>query len=198
MYSRYQALIFDMDGTIINSLPTHQKAWEQILCKYKIPYTPKQMIYLNGWPSYQTVEYLCQQANITEMDIAQVSQEKEQLYNRLAPDSVTTTPVVDIVKEYASQKLLALGTGASTKEAVRLLTILGIKNYFQAIVGADQVIDHKPAPDTFLQCASLLAVKPEDCIVFEDAEAGFSAAKSAGMDFVDARTIWQGNYFINA
>lgn len=197
MYSRYQALIFDMDGTIIDSLPTHQKAWEKVLNKYHIPYTPEQMVHLNGWPSYQTVEYLCQGSNITDIDISLVSQEKERLYSQMAPDLVTTTPLMDVVKEYTSEKSLALGTGASTEEAVELLSILKIKKYFQTIVGADQVKAHKPAPDTFLRCASLLGVKPQDCVVFEDADAGFTAAKAAEMDFVDVRTIWRGNYFVN-
>ncbi|MFM2483099.1 beta-phosphoglucomutase family hydrolase [Celerinatantimonas sp. YJH-8] len=196
MYSAYQALIFDMDGTVIDSLPAHQKAWEYILERYHIPYTPQVMNYLNGWPSLQTVEYLCERSGLQELDIQKISDEKEQFYREIAPTMVKPTPIVDIVKTYFGQKPLALGTGAMTHEATSLLKHLGIRDYFQVIVGADQVVAHKPAPDTFLRCAAMLGIEPKDCLVFEDAEAGLEAAKKANMSSIDVRTIWQGQYFV--
>lgn len=195
MYSGYQALIFDMDGTVIDSLPAHQKAWEQTLKRHGIPYTAQMMNHLNGWPALQTVEYLCEQAGITGLDMVAISDEKVALYKTIAPDMVKPTPIIKIVKEYYGRRPLALGTGASTEEATGLLEHLGIRNYFQVIVGADQVSAHKPAPDTFLRCAKRLGFDPENCLVFEDAEAGFEAAQSAHMDYVDVRTLWKGSYF---
>ncbi|MFM2485784.1 beta-phosphoglucomutase family hydrolase [Celerinatantimonas yamalensis] len=194
MYDHYLALIFDMDGTVIDSLPAHQTAWEQILGQYHIPYTGAQMNYLNGWPALQTVDYLCQHASIHSLDIAAISAEKEALYQKIARKMVVPTPIVDIVKRYA-HKPIAIGTGATTLEASTLLAHLGIDTLFPVIVGSDQVKAHKPSPETFLRCAQLLDVAPEHCVVFEDAQAGFDAATAAGMTYVDVRNIWQGHYF---
>lgn len=196
MYDKYAALIFDMDGTVIDSLPAHQRAWEQILAKYQIPYTPKVMNHLNGWPSLQTVDFLCDRAQLKHLDNVQISAEKEALYQQLAPQMVKLTPVIDIVKKYSGKKPIALGTGASTTEATSLLSHLGIVGLFDHIVGSDQVENHKPAPDTFLRCAKLLNVPSEQCIVFEDAQAGFDAAQAAGMAHFDVRTICKPSYFV--
>ncbi|CAG9295994.1 beta-phosphoglucomutase family hydrolase [Celerinatantimonas diazotrophica] len=196
MYDKYAALIFDMDGTVIDSLPAHQRAWEQILAKYQIPYTAKVMNHLNGWPALQTVNFLCSRAQIENLDNVQISAEKEALYQQLAPQMVKITPVIDIVKKYTGKKPIALGTGASTSEATNLLSHLGITELFDHIVGSDQVEKHKPAPDTFLRCAKLLNVPSDQCIVFEDAQAGFDAAQAAGMAHFDVRAICKPSYFV--
>ncbi|MDG6692768.1 HAD-IA family hydrolase, partial [Staphylococcus aureus] len=66
---------------------------------------------------------------------------------------------------------------------------LGLRHYFTAVVAADHVQHHKPAPDTFLRCATLMGVAPEKCVVFEDADFGLEAARLAGMDAVDVRLL---------
>jgi len=73
--------------------------------------------------------------------------------------------------------------------AEQLLSHLGVRHYFDVIVGADDVENHKPFPDTFLRCAELLQVAPQDCVVFEDADFGIEAATRANMDVVDVRTL---------
>ncbi len=65
----------------------------------------------------------------------------------------------------------------------------GLRHYFSAVVAADRVVNHKPAPDTFLLCAERMGVAPEKCVVFEDADFGLQAAKRAGMDAVDVRLL---------
>ncbi len=70
-----------------------------------------------------------------------------------------------------------------------LLAHLGLRHYFSAVVAADHVVNHKPAPDTFLLCAERMGVAPEKCVVFEDADFGLQAAKRAGMDVVDVRLL---------
>ncbi len=74
--------------------------------------------------------------------------------------------------------------------ARRILAGLSLDHYLPVIVGADQVTNPKPAPDTFLLAAEKLGVKPEHCLVFEDADAGLKAAAAAGMAAVDVRKLW--------
>jgi HAD superfamily hydrolase (TIGR01509 family) len=84
---------------------------------------------------------------------------------------------------------MAVGTGSEQSMADALLTQLGVRELFSAVVGADDVQRHKPEPDTFLRCAELMGVAPERCVVFEDADFGVQAAKAAGMDVVDVRLL---------
>ena len=82
---------------------------------------------------------------------------------------------------------MAVGTGASRRSTELQLETLQLKGYFDVIVTADDVDRHKPNPDTFLKCAQLMNVSPEDCVVFEDGELGMQAARKAGMSLIDVR-----------
>ena len=93
---------------------------------------------------------------------------------------------------------MAIGTGANTKEATIILKTCGIDSYVPVVVGADRVKNPKPAPDTFLLCAELLEVAPENCVVFEDSTLGLQAAANAGMKGVDVLHVHHvvNNYFL--
>lgn len=82
---------------------------------------------------------------------------------------------------------MAIGTGGSFKSVSLSLGVTGIRDFFDHMVTADDVKNHKPAPDTFLKCAELIGVEPEFCEVFEDGEPGLLAAKTAGMIATDVR-----------
>ncbi|MGL4983652.1 MAG: HAD-IA family hydrolase, partial [Plesiomonas sp.] len=84
---------------------------------------------------------------------------------------------------------MAVGTGSDTAMAEAILQHMGLRHYFDVLVGANDVTAHKPNPDTFLLCASRMGVAPEQCVVFEDADFGIQAARSAGMAVVDVRTL---------
>ncbi|GGA99341.1 beta-phosphoglucomutase family hydrolase [Agarivorans gilvus] len=195
-YAEYDAFIFDMDGTLIDSMGQHQKAWVYALNKFNIPFTAQQMLAMSGKPTEQTVEILAEQANIQDLDVALISETKEQRYHQLVNQEVQVTPLIKVFEHYLGEKLMAVGTGASQQQAEMLLNKLGVAEQLQAIVGADLVARHKPAPDTFLKCAELMQVEPQRCLVFEDADAGIAAAKAAGMAYVDVRELWPANYFV--
>lgn len=84
---------------------------------------------------------------------------------------------------------MAVGTGSESDIAEALLNHLGLRQCFSAVVAADHVKNHKPAPDTFLLCAELMGVAANKCVVFEDADFGLEAARAAGMDGVDVRLL---------
>ena len=93
-----------------------------------------------------------------------------------------------MVRHYYQQKPIALGSGSNRQMIDMLMQKLDIKHYFNAIVSADDVKEHKPHPETFLRCAELAKAEPSRCIVFEDADLGVKAGLSAGMDVFDVRT----------
>ncbi|MGL5500875.1 MAG: HAD-IA family hydrolase, partial [Plesiomonas shigelloides] len=98
--------------------------------------------------------------------------------------------IEDVVKAYHGRRPMAVGTGSETAVAEALLRHMGLRDYFSVLVGANDVQAHKPAPDTFLLCAEKLGIAPQHCVVFEDAEFGLQAARRAGMDVVDVRTLY--------
>ena len=159
MYERYAGLIFDMDGTILDTEPTHRKAWREVLGHYGLQYDVQAMIALNGSPTWR---------------IAQAIIELNQ---------------AEVVKSWHGRRPMAVGTGSESAIAEALLAHLGLRHYFDAVVAADHVKHHKPAPDTFLLCAQRMGVQPTQCVVFEDADFGIQAARAAGMDAVDVRLL---------
>jgi beta-phosphoglucomutase family hydrolase len=191
----FRGLIFDMDGTLVESGPLHEIAWKETLLRYDLPVNPGLMRSLAGVPTRQTLERVSEEtgkplvASLDEMNAF-----KEALVADLAVNYVKATPLADLARQHYGRMPMAVGTGAYTAEARDILSHCGIESLFDTIVGADRVARPKPAPDTFLACAEALGCKPSDCVVFEDADLGLEAALAAGMTAVDVRTEFQ---FIN-
>ena len=190
MYDNYEALIFDMDGTLVDSGQLHEHAWSATLNNYGIPINRPLMRSLAGVPTKGTLKLLIEKfqcavgASITEMNAF-----KEQYVHENMHRFVKPTALYAIALAYAGKKPMAIGTGAQTQEARTILTICKLEHLMSAIVGADQVENPKPAPDTFLRCAELLGVSASKCVVFEDSQLGLQAAARAGMVGVDVLQV---------
>ncbi|WP_313069270.1 fructose-1-phosphate/6-phosphogluconate phosphatase [Atlantibacter hermannii] len=188
MYDRYDGLIFDMDDTILDTEPTHRKAWSEVLGRYGMQFDLEAMVALNGSPTWRIAEAVIA-LNGATLDPHALAREKTQAVKAMLLDTVRPLPLIDVVKAWHGRRPMAVGTGSESAIAEALLVHLGLRHYFQAVVAADHVQHHKPAPDTFLRCAALMGVAPGKCVVFEDADFGIQAAHSAGMDAVDVRLL---------
>ncbi|MDR3430402.1 MAG: fructose-1-phosphate/6-phosphogluconate phosphatase [Rouxiella aceris] len=187
-YEGFEGLIFDMDGTILDTEPTHRKAWHQVLSKYNLQFDVAAMVALNGSPTWRIAKFIID-SNQVEMDPHLLAAEKTQAVQAMLLDTVKPLPLIDVVKAFHGRRPMAVGTGSEHGMADALLRHLGLRDCFDVIVGANDVENHKPAPDTFLRCAELLGVPPEKCVVFEDADFGIEAAQRANMAFVDVRRL---------
>jgi len=190
MYDDYAALIFDMDGTLVDSGQLHEFSWTATLEKYGIPIDGPFMRTLAGVPTKETLDILIKKFGCqVSVSIDEMNEFKEQCVRDNLHRFVQATALVDVVKKYHGQKPMAIGTGANTPEARLVLKQCGLDAYIQVVVGADQVANPKPAPDTFLRCAELLGVSASQCVVFEDSTLGLQAAAQAGMAGIDVLLI---------
>ncbi|MEW6998400.1 beta-phosphoglucomutase family hydrolase [Colwelliaceae bacterium BS250] len=186
MFDKYDALIFDMDGTIVDSGQLHEAAWTKTLQHYNIPVQPDLMRSLAGVPTIETINILIKHFKCTVNETAiQMNDFKESFVKKEAFRFVKPTTLINVAKKYHGKKPMAIGTGAYSQEAKSIIEICKMSHLFNHIVGADKVISPKPSPDTFLKCAELMGASPDKCIVFEDSKIGIQAAKAAGMDVID-------------
>ncbi|WP_143871404.1 beta-phosphoglucomutase family hydrolase [Catenovulum sediminis] len=186
MYLEFDAIVFDMDGTLVDSGQLHQNAWLAALNKYGIPVDNALMRSLAGVPTKDTVDILVEHFKL-ELAVSreEINDFKENIVRNTILDYVKPTKLAEFAQENKGKRPMAVGTGAYTEEATMILQACGLYELIDHVVGADQVANPKPAPDTFLRCAQLMGVTAEKCIVFEDAQAGIQAARAAGMHVVD-------------
>ncbi len=186
VHSEAKGLIFDMDGTLSDSLPVHLATWNAIGKKYGFKFDPEILTELTGRPTIEFANRVIEQYGVSETPENLVKQKQESFWE-LAHLLTPIEEVVSIVKNYYGKLPLALGTGASKKSAEVQLKALKLEKYFDAVVSANDVTRHKPEPETFLECAQRIGVEPRFCQVFEDGDLGIAAAKKAGMFVTDIR-----------
>ena len=181
-----RALIFDLDGTLSNSLPVHMATWNKVGEVYGFKFDPQIMVEMTGRATIEFAHRIVEQYNLS-VDPEEIVKLKQQSFRDSAQLLEPVREIISVVKKYYGRLPMAVGTGASKKSTEVQLNELGIAKYFNVIVTANDVTRHKPNPDTFLKCAELMGVTPEKCQVFEDGDLGIEAAKKAGMMVTDVR-----------
>jgi beta-phosphoglucomutase family hydrolase len=185
MINNKKAFLFDLNGTMIDDMSYHIRAWYRILNE------------LGANISIERVKEECYGKNnellervfpgrFSEEEKNAMSLEKEKQYQSKFKPHLELLPGLLTFLEQAYQAgiKMAIGSAAIMFNIDFVLDNLGIRKYFGALVSADDVTKSKPDPETFLKCAKQLNISPEDCIVFEDAPKGVESALNAGMETV--------------
>ncbi len=185
-----KGLIFDIDGTICDTMPVHFIAWRQTAAEYGIDFTTELFVEVTGVPAFQTSQYLKSKFN-ADFDETVFTLRKEERYEQNMHKAKPIMPVVNIIREYKGKLPMACGTGGSQYLAWKTLEIAGVKDCFDHVVAAEDVENHKPFPDTFLKAAELIGIPPSECEVYEDGLLGLEAAERAGMMSVDVTRFYE-------
>lgn len=191
---QFKALIFDMDGTLVDSMPLHLAAWIATSQEYGFHCDAEWLYAHGGVPSRKIAALIAQQQQLT-LDPELVARRKTAHYVASIANAVPFPQMAALVAQAYGCWPMAIGTGSLRSNAERILEQSGLGRYIQTIVAAEDVSAHKPAPDTFLRAAELLGVAPSDCLVFEDTAIGCDAALAAGMAcvmVVDGVPMWKG------
>jgi HAD superfamily hydrolase (TIGR01509 family) len=185
-----KGLIFDVDGTICDTMPVHFIAWREVSAEQEITFTPELFSEVTGLPALQTSIYLKNKFS-KDFDPVEFTRKKEVIFERNMHKARPITPVVNLILAQKGKLPMACGTGGSQYLAWKTIDIAGVKDCIEHVVAAENVTHHKPHPETFLKAAELIHVPPSLCQVFEDGKLGIQAAKAAGMMATDVTEYYE-------
>lgn len=190
-----KGLIFDLDGTLADTMPYHFKGWKIACQKFGADIDTAFLRKHTGTPgwiiAYEIIKKCNLEGNVT---IEEIMAEKLIEFYKDQHLIKPIVPVVEIAKKYFGVLPMAVGTGGHREAVERTLDITNLRKYFKIIITANDVENFKPHPETFLKCATLMNIKPEFIEVFEDGELGIQAALNAGMVVTDVRSWYDSNW----
>ncbi|MEG2441165.1 MAG: beta-phosphoglucomutase [Acetivibrio sp.] len=200
MENKIKAFIFDLDGVITDTAKFHYLAWKTLAEELGLEFNQTDNEELKGVSRMRSFEIILEKNNgldkYTEEEKISYLEKKNEMYIQMIEeikeeDILPNIP--DFLKE-AKKKGLKLAVASASKNADRVLTLLGIKESFDYIADAAKIKNAKPHPEIFLDCVKHLNLQPDECVGFEDSQAGIEAIKEAGMYAVgvapDIRTVF--------
>lgn len=179
----YDALLFDLDGTLIDSMPLHNQAWIEVLSEKGLVMTNDILNEYMGIPNMQTVEIFNKRFG-WNLDPGQITTLKENSFLEKLKHVKVIEVTVQAAKENFGKVPMAIVTGSAKKPALELIKMLDIEKYFPLMITSEDTLKHKPDPEPFLLAAKKLNVDPKKCLVFEDGAMGIQAANAAGMKVI--------------
>lgn len=184
----FDGFIFDLDGTLIHSMPVHYRAWDAAMQSVGVPGTLDEDLFysLGGIPTPTVAVLLGKHYGLT-VDGDEVADYKESLFMEMMSEVERIEPVVEFARQVGLTKPVAIATGGPPEVAGPSVVAAGLADLFKIIVTPADVAPGrgKPAPDMFLEAAKRLEVEPARCVVFEDAQPGMEGARAAGMAVVE-------------
>lgn len=178
----FEAVIFDCDGTLVDSMPAHFDAWCDALATFGAGGVFKEDVFfaMGGRPTKDIVVDLNAEYDL-RLDPDAVALAKREAYLTKLAQVEFIDEVADFARSLRGTMPMAVASGGSRYVVEKTLKLMNCSDWFDEVVTADDVQNGKPAPDIFLKAADLMGVSPEKCLVLEDAPPGVIAAQAAGM-----------------
>ncbi|MCK4316485.1 MAG: HAD family phosphatase, partial [Anaerolineae bacterium] len=186
-----RAIIFDLDGLMVDSEPLAQWAWNRVLARYGHRLDSQTMLDILGLRVVDSARLICERFRLPTSP-QQAADERDRLFLDAVPTRLRPCPgLYPLLDELAERGLpLGIATSGHRRYVTLALGTLAIESFFQAIATGDEVARGKPAPDVYLLAAARLGVPPARCLALEDAPLGGAAARAAGMVCVAVPNEW--------
>jgi beta-phosphoglucomutase len=199
-----KAIIFDLDGVIVDTAKYHYLAWRELANQLGFDFTTEQNERLKGVSRVRSLEILLDIGKVhleEDQKTTYLKEKNEQYLQYIAKmDHSEILPGIDDLLHYLKLNKVPFSLGSASKNARLILETLDLIDLFDAIVDGNDVSTAKPDPEVFLIAAKKLGVPPEDCIVIEDAQAGIEAANKAGMTSIgigDAAILHEADFMLS-
>ncbi|MDB4340675.1 HAD family phosphatase [Akkermansiaceae bacterium] len=181
----FEGLIFDLDGTLIDSMEAHYEAMGQALEEEGGIglFTEERYSELGGKPAADIVNLLNLENGLS-MDAQKVCERQHEILEGKVESFKAIPEVANYAERYRGRIPMAVASAGTSKMVKASLRSVNMLSWFDVVLGSDEVKNGKPSPDIYLEAARRLKVDPGACVVFEDSEAGVRAARSAGMKVV--------------
>ncbi|HEY0264816.1 MAG TPA: HAD family phosphatase [Granulicella sp.] len=186
----FKAYLFDCDGTIVDSMPLHYLAWKHALGEWDCVFDERLFYDWGGRPVAEIIAALNQRDGLS-MPVDIVTHRKEQLYYERISELKGVPEVVEHIEASYGAIPFAVVSGSTHESVTASLTAVGLLDRFETMVCAGDYTYGKPHPEPFLLAAERLGIEPQNCLVFEDADAGIRSAVAAGMAAVRVPQPWE-------
>jgi beta-phosphoglucomutase len=185
-----KAFLFDLNGTMVNDMPFHISAWQKIFHSYGAMFSLERTK-LECYGKNEEIFDRIFPGRFTNEEKSQMGFNKEVEYQKAFRPHLKLIDGLEVFLKDANDASIKMGIGSAAImfNIDFVIDGLNIRNYFDAIISADNVQKSKPDPETFLNGAAILNIHPQDCIVFEDSPKGVEAASRAGMKSVVLTTM---------
>ena len=197
--NKLAAVLWDMDGVIADTGPYHLQAWHMVFSERGFNYSDEDFRRNFGQRNDTIIKKVTGDSLSTE-DVEAIAAKKEEIYRRKVARNIKPLPgVIKLIKSLEEHGIkMAVASSAPLENIQLILRGLGITDYFQAVVWGREVTEGKPSPQVFLLAAERLKIEPASCVVIEDAVAGVTAAKRAGMKCVAVTNTHPGTKLLEA
>ena len=177
-----KAIIFDMDGVLIDSIGPIWESFSRVLKDEGVHFSEDYIKRNLARSLRDNLQAWKTEFGIKDYDLMEFSKKAGEIQFELMKKEKVNSELLALLQESKRNNVVcAVATSSLRWRAEKILDLLDIKSFFQALVTADDIKNHKPAPDVFLEAANKLNIKPEECVVIEDAGNGIDAAKNANM-----------------